>query len=153
MIVLCFLSICTQAFTPNIYTDWRQDDLGGLSSGHNINPGSIKLLVQDYDTAEETNDEDMPDLDTFEADWDTEMEADSAPMFTNSVSLTGAEAGETLTGVTVKRHWSQPGPGIIYPKSATFPRQSQKVDDNMVTSVITSQTGSSLYYPGKILDF
>ena len=94
----------------------------------------------------------MPDLDTFEADWGTEMEADSAPMFTNSVSLTG-EAGETLTGVTVKRHWSQPGPGIIYPKSATFPRQSQKVDDNMVASVITSQTGSPLYYPGKILDF
>merc|ERR1719410_2194534 len=59
-----------KAFTPNIYTDWRQDDLGGLSSGHNINPGNIKLLVQDYDTAEETNDEDMPDLDTFEADWD-----------------------------------------------------------------------------------
>lgn len=90
----------------------------------------------------------MPDLDTFEADWDTEMEADPAPMFTNPVSLTGADA---LTGV--KRHWSQPGPGIIYPKSATFPRQSQKVDDNMVTSVITSQAGSSLYYPGKILDF
>lgn len=85
----------------------------------------------------------MPDLDTFEADWDTEMEADSAPLFPNSVSLTGADTG-------VKRHWSQPGPGIIYPKSATFPRQSQKVDDNMVTSVITSQTGSSLYYPGKI---
>lgn len=133
--------IYSQAFTPNIYTDWRQDDLGGLSSGHNINPGNIKLLVQDYDTAEETNDEDMPDLDTFEADWDTEMEAQPAGMFNNTVS-----GAETLTGV--KRHWSQPGPGIIYPKSATFPRQSQKVEDNIVTSV-TSQTGSPLYYPGK----
>ena len=86
----------------------------------------------------------MPDLDTFEADWDTEMEA-AVPVFTNTVS--GTEA-EPLTGV--KRHWSQPGPGIIYPKSATFPRQSQKVDEN---SEVTSQTGSPLYYPGKMSTF
>ena len=83
----------------------------------------------------------MPDLDTFEADWDTEMEAHPGGMFNNT-----AETG-------VKRHWSQPGPGIIYPKSATFPRQSQKVDDNIVASVITSQTGSPLYYPGKKFKF
>ena len=69
-------------------------------------------------------------------------------MFTGAVSGTGAEP---LTGV--KRHWSQPGPGVIYPKSATFPRQNQKVDDNLVCSVITTQAGSSLYYPGKLFGF
>ena len=86
----------------------------------------------------------MPDLDTFEADWETEMEA-AAPVFTNTAS--GTE-DEPVTGV--KRHWSQPGPGIIYPKSATFPRQSQKVEEN---SEITSQAGSPLYYPGKNVNF
>ena len=86
----------------------------------------------------------MPDLDTFEADWETEVGA-VVPVFPNTVS--GTEA-EPLTGV--KRHWSQPGPGIIYPKSATFPRQSQKVDEN---SELTSQTGSPLYYPGKNVKF
>ena len=86
----------------------------------------------------------MPDLDTFEADWETEVGA-AVPVFPSTVS--GTEA-EPLTGV--KRHWSQPGPGIIYPKSATFPRQSQKVEEN---SEITSQAGSPLYYPGKNVNF
>ena len=73
---------------------------------------------QDYDTAEETNDEDLPDLDTFETDWD-EVESASGPMRgqypDHVITLDQSEAG-------VRRQWSQPGPGIIYPKSNTFPR-------------------------------
>ena len=64
--------ISIQAYLPSIYIDWRQEgqDIQSRPFAARIDEeNKIKLIVEDYDGTDNTNDGDLPDLDTFSEDW------------------------------------------------------------------------------------
>ena len=90
------------------------------SDTNHLRTDNIKLIVQDYDRSEGGDrgdtmeaEADLPDL-----GWVNDYRGDMRP-------------GD----------WSKPQPKVLFPKSATFPRQSQKVEDQEAAE-------NGLYYLG-----
>lgn len=106
-----------QKFAPSIYVDMKQHYPMTKEDSSNI-----KLVVQDYDTGAEETDGELPDLDTFDTwGWEDDPEL---PVSTRAQNIASTQAS------------------IIYNKSATFPRQTQKFEDLQINN-------PQVYYQGK----
>ena len=128
---------------PNIYVDWRKNDMTPFTPQHSLETNNITLVVQDYDGADETTDGEMPDLDTFDVDLDDldKMESYESNIWDENskygTSLYSPVTPEDIYHVNsiknqpISQGWthSQTQSPLIYKKSATFPRQSQKCED------------------------
>ena len=100
--------VSIQAYLPSIYIDWRQEDanMQGRPYAARIDQGQnkIKLIVQDFDVNEATNDGELPDLDTFGVEWD-ENSTTSPAWVREDVNAAGwGREGAPVTREPVRRY-------------------------------------------------
>ena len=122
---------------PNIYTDWKKEALfANQQVVHTKNNNNIAFIVQQYDEADETTDGEMPDLDTF--DWE-EMDGDTWDDHDQSYRPGPGP------GTNTDKRWNPPQSNIIYNKSATFPRQTNKCEE------VTQVNAAPPFVTGKLM--
>lgn len=143
---------------PNIHIDWRKDHMTTFDPNHSRDNenNNIKLVVQDYDGADETTDGEMPDLDTFDVDLD---DLGKMETYESNIWDENGEYGASMYNPTtqedmykniktkpISAEWShsQTQSPLIYKKSATFPRQKCENEQTV------NKQQAKLYYQGII---
>ena len=108
---------------------------------------------RDYDGGEETTDGELPDLDTFEADWEdveNSWDDNQEDEFQQRIpsEFRNKDVSSSSSSKQHQRLWDNTQSSIIFNKSATFPRQAQKSDE-----VLPSSTNQIFLQGGVIVKY